>query len=369
MFKLSRSRSLTALAGVGAVAALSAFTTAPVTLAGRADSDDGVHQVNLVSDLPGVAALTDPNLVNAWGLAFGPSTPIWVSNNGTSTSTLYAGATAPGVPVAAVPLVVRIPGGGAPTGVVFNPTARFDLTAQGKPGPALFIFAGETGDITAWNQSADPTTAVLVAHTPGAVYKGLTMVRIDDKPYLLAANFHDNRIDVFDSHFRKVSMPKAFRSLTIPRGYAPFDVATLHGRVYVTYAKQDATRHDDVAGSGHGFVNVFSESGKLVRSLVRRGVLDSPWGLAIAPEGFGDFAGKLLVGNFGNGRIHVVNPHTGRVIAVLRDDDGHPVVIDGLWGLLPGNGTAGGRSDVWFSAGPDDESHGLLGILRSHDEH
>jgi uncharacterized protein (TIGR03118 family) len=150
----------------------------------------------------------------------------------------------------------------------------------------------------------------------------------------------------------------------VPDGYAPFDVARLGHRVFVTYAKQDPARMDDVPGRGHGFVDVFSQGGRFLDSLVRRGVLDSPWGLAIAPRGFGPFSGRLLVGNFGNGRIHVVSRRTGQVLGALRDRSGHPVQIDGLWGLLPGNGTAGGRSDVWFSAGPDGESHGLLGILR-----
>jgi uncharacterized protein (TIGR03118 family) len=183
--------------------------------------------------------------------------------------------------------------------------------------------------------------------------------------FLLAANFHQNRIDIFNGHFRHVAMPGAFRSRTIPAGYAPFNVARLRGRVYVTYAKQDSARKDDVAGHGHGFVNVFSSRGRFLHPLVRRGVLNSPWGLAIAPRGFGRFAGKLLIGNFGNGRIHVVNPRSGRLVATLRNGAGKPLAIDGLWGLLPGNGTAGRRSDVWFSAGPDDESHGLLGILRA----
>jgi uncharacterized protein (TIGR03118 family) len=264
-----------------------------------------------------------------------------------------------------VPLNVAIPGSGAPTGVVFNPTMRFRLHhAGGKTGPALFIFAGEDGDLFGWNATGDATKAVQVGHQNHAVYKALTMVRMGGRPFLLAANFHRDRIDVFNGRFHHVAMPHAFRSRHIPKGYAPFDVAHLGHRVYVTYAKQDAARGDDVSGKGHGFINVFTQRGRFLGSLVRRGVLDSPWGLAIAPRGFGPFHGRLLVGNFGNGRVHVVNRHTGQVVATVRDRTGAPVVIDGLWGLLPGNGTAGGRSDVWFSAGPDDESHGLLGLLR-----
>jgi uncharacterized protein (TIGR03118 family) len=366
---ISHSRCLIALAATGAAGALTASMAAAVPAgvaspAGTPRHGNAFRQVKLVADIPGTAKITDKNLVNAWGLAFSPTSPLWVSNNATSTSTLYTGA-AGGNPVSKVPLVVSIPGGGAPTGVIYNPTKAFTLSTQGKSGPAAFIFAGEDGDISGWNPTGDATKAVLTAHRAHSVFKGLTMTTMRHRRFLLVTNFHQNRIDIFNRHFRHVTRPGAFRSRMIPPGYAPFNVARLRGRVYVTYAKQDSTRTDDVAGRGHGFVNVFSSRGRFLHPLVRRGVLDSPWGLAIAPRGFGRFAGKLLIGNFGNGRIHVVIPRTGRVVATLRDRMGRPLVIDGLWGLLPGNGTAGRRSDVWFSAGPDGESHGLLGILRA----
>jgi uncharacterized protein (TIGR03118 family) len=351
-----------ATAAAVAIGAAAASVTALPARAGAHGTANGFRAVKLVSDQPGHAATTDPNLVNAWGLAFGPTTPLWVSNNGTSTSTLYQGAT-PGTPIMKVPLTVDIPGG-APTGVVFNPTSRFQLSTGGKSGSSLFIFDSESGDLTAWNKSGDITKAVLVHHTPNAVYKGLTMVTSHGRPFLLATDFHHGRIDVFNQRFAPVHRPHAFVSRGVPSGYAPFDVADLGGRVYVTYAKQDAARTDDVAGRGHGFVNVFTENGRFVRTLLSRSVLDSPWGLAIAPAGFTPYAGKLLVGNFRNGRIHVVDRHTGRVVATLRNATHKPIVIDGLWGLLPGNRTAGAGSDVWFSAGPDGEAHGLLGVLR-----
>jgi uncharacterized protein (TIGR03118 family) len=345
---------------IGTIGGLSTATPAQA----RDHSDVNSFRVErLVSDQQGRAQTTDPNLVNAWGLAFSPTSPLWVSNNGTSTSTLYTGATSPSTPISQVPLVVKIPAGGAPTGVIYNPTTQFELGSGGKTGPALFIFANESGSLTAWNPSGDPTRAVKVAHVRDAIFKGLTMVMMDGKPYLLATDFHHGRVDVFDSDFHRVPMPGGFRSHGIPRGYAPFNVAALDGWVYVTYAKQDSAREDDVAGRGHGFLSVFASDGQFQRTLVRRGPLDSPWGLAVAPHGFGGFAGKLLVGNFGNGRIHVVDRQTGRVVATLLNGDEHPVVIDGLWGLLPGNGASGSTSDVWFSAGPDDEAHGLLGLL------
>lgn len=363
MVSHSLSRSLAATAGAVVVGAATAAIAVPSAEAGSNPAANSYREVRLVADTPGQARLTDPNLVNAWGLAASPTSPLWVSDNGTSTSTLYQGAT-PGKPVMKVPLDVKIPGAGDPTGVVFNPTTTFNLSTGGKSGPALFIFAGENGDLFAWNRTGDPTQAVQVAHTRHAVYKGLTMVTVGGRQFLLAANFHRNRIDVFNESFDRVASRHAFSSVGIPHGFAPFDVANLDGKVYVTYAKQDATGHDDVAGPGNGFINVFTQRGRFLGSLVRRGVLNSPWGLTIAPQGFGPFAGKLLVGNFGDGRVHVVDQQSGHVVATLRNRAHKPIVIDGLWGLLPGNGTAGNTSDVWFSAGPNEESHGLLGILR-----
>jgi uncharacterized protein (TIGR03118 family) len=358
-----RSRSVTAL-GAAAAAALAVALPAPVLATDTARSNQ-FQVVRLVGDQPGHAMTTDPDLVNAWGLAASPNSPLWVANNGTSTSTLYQGATSSGEALTKVPLTVRIPGGGAPTGIVFNATTRFTLHRGGKSGAALFIFAGENGDISAWNKSGDPTGAVLVAHARNSIYKGLAMVTVAGKPFLLAANFRRDRIDMFDQAFRRVVRPHAFPSRDVPRGYAPFDVALLGHRVYVTYAQQNYAGKDDVSGPGHGFVNVFGQGGRFLGPLVRRGVLNSPWGLAIAPRGFGPFGGKLLVGNFGDGLIHVVDPRTGRMLATLRDSARHPIRIDGLWALMPGNGTAGDRSDVLFSAGPSGESHGLLGLLRS----
>lgn len=357
---LSRSVAAT----VGAVVAAAATTSVVVPPAHADDeASSSFREVKLVADTPGHARTTDRRLVNAWGLAESPTSPVWVANNGTSTSTLYEGATSR-KRFAKVPLNVRIPGGGAPTGVVFNPTDKFRLSSGGKSGAALFVFAGENGDISAWNKSGDPTKAVLMAHTNHAVYKGLTMVTTGGKHFLLATNFQRNRIDVFNESFHRVNAQHAFPSEGIPDGYGPFGIAGLGRHVYVTYAQKDAAGKDDVSGRGHGFVNVFDQRGQFQDSLVRRGVLDSPWGLAIAPRGFEPFGGKLLVGNFGDGRIHVVAQHSGRVVATLLDRAHHPIVIDGLWALLPGNGTAAKKSDVWFSAGPGDESHGLLGILR-----
>ncbi|PZS16368.1 MAG: TIGR03118 family protein [Pseudonocardiales bacterium] len=343
------------------LAATGAIATAPASASAH-DGDTDVQRINLVSDQPGKAAIIDPNLVNAWGMSRGANSPIWVSDNGTGVSTLYRGAVG-GEKVAAVPLVVSTPGG-APTGQVSNDTAGFVVPGTSKP--ALFVFAGEDGDLSAWNQAVSPPTqAVAVGHVDGAVYKGLALAHSPFGPLLLAANFHDNRIDVFDATFKRLPVDLLFHDAGLPHGYAPFNVTEVGDRVFVTYAKQGADRRDDVAGAGHGFVDVYTNYGALLHRFASRGVLNSPWGLAVAPQSFGRFAGDLLVGNFGDGRIHAFDLRTGNFEGTLRDEQHRAIVIDGLWGLLVGDAIAGGADSVWFSAGPDGEAHGLLGILRA----
>jgi uncharacterized protein (TIGR03118 family) len=344
--------------------ALGVAALVPLALAIPATSASaGVHsytQTNLVSDQPGMAKITDPNLVNAWGLSNAPTSPLWVSDNGADVTTLYSAAD--GATPAIVPLVVSIPGG-APTGQVFNSTAQFAL-----PGgnPALFIFAGENGQISAWNKDQG-TTAVLEASKKNAVYKGLAIQPFANFPRLLAANFNSGHINVYGKAFHPVNLgPSAFWDPSLPKGYAPFNVAVDGNRVFVSYAKQDSAKHDDVAGTGHGFIDVYTADGMLISHFAKRGVLNSPWGLTIAPAGFGKFAGDLLVGNFGDGRIHAYNPWTGHLVGTLRDASGAPIWIDGLWGLMPGNGTSAPADQVWFTAGPGGEAHGLLGLLSAN---
>lgn len=312
-----------------------------------------VTRTDLLTNQPG----QDPDLVNPWGMSHGPNTPIWVSDNGADVATLY---TLPSVTrIQKAPLVVHIPGG-APTGQVFNDTNAF--TVPTTTGSALFLFAGEGGGLSAWNMQAG-TSAVSVGTTPNAVYKGLALVHSPFGPLLLATDFHENRIDVFDGSFTRLDVPLLFHDPFLPRGYAPFNVAAIGGHVFVTYAKQDADAHDDVAGRGHGFIDVYTTYGAFVRRLVSRGDLDSPWGMVVAPPTFGRLAGSLLVGNFGNGRINGYDMATGRDEGQLHDAYGRPIVIDGLWGLIAGDGVTGGPDTLWFSAGPDDEANGLLGTL------
>jgi uncharacterized protein (TIGR03118 family) len=342
---------------------LAATLALPATTASAATGAAGANdytQANLVADQPGMAQLTDPGLVNAWGLSSGPSTPLWVSDNGADATTLYT-AGPDGTTPAAVPLVVSIPGG-EPTGQVFNATNGFMLPDGAS---ALFMFASEAGVITAWNPGLSPvTSAITVVSRPGAVYKGLALVPFPNAPRLLAANFATGKVDVFGTAFHPINLgPTAFTDPKLPKRYAPFNIAVVGDRVFVSYAKQDAAKHDDVAGPGHGFVDVFTPGGRLLDRFAQRGPLNSPWGMTIAPAGFGMFAGDLLVGNFGDGRIHAYNPWTGHLDGALRDGSGHAVAIDGLWGLLPGNGTNAPTSDVWFAAGPGGEAHGLLGLL------
>jgi uncharacterized protein (TIGR03118 family) len=334
-----------------------AMAAVPLTAAAHDDADSQFMQTNLVSDVPGWAPIVDAGLVNAWGMSFGPTTPLWVSNNGSDSTTLYHGATM-GVPFAKVALTVAIPDG-APTGQVFN--AGPDFMVGGAP--AKFIFASEHGFIDAWQGGLLPITmAMNVATVPGAEYKGLAISTGTGGSWLYAANFAAGRIDVFNGMFALQSWPGAFKDRLIPSSYGPFNIQNLGGKLYVTYAKRGPTG-DDVAGLGHGFVDVYSTTGHLLKRLVRHRQLDSPWGLQIAPAGFGRFGGDLLVGNFGNGRINAYSTKSGRFEGTLIGTNGKPVWIDGLWGLQFGNGVAGTPMTLLFTAGPDGEQHGLLGSL------
>jgi len=366
---LQRASGSTSRAGVrhgirlllGFVAASSLAVALPGLVLGHSD-DMRFAQTNLVSDVPGMAMITDASLVNAWGMSFGPTTPVWVSDNGSDSTTLYKGDTT-GVPFAKVPLTVAIPDG-APTGQVFN--AGPDFMVGGAS--ARFIFASEHGFIDAWQPALTPNTmAVSMVQVKGAIYKGLAITTGTSGSWLYAANFHSGRIDVFNGSFVLQHWQGAFHDSHIPSGYAPFNIQNLGGRLYVTYAKQGPTG-DDVAGKGHGFVDVYSLTGHLLKRLVKHGVLNSPWGLQIAPAGFGKFGGDLLVGNFGDGRIHAYSRATGALEGTLEAANGKPLVIDGLWGLQFGNGVAATPTTLLFTAGPGGEAHGLLGTLTPMEE-
>jgi uncharacterized protein (TIGR03118 family) len=357
------------LFGTGAVSTALIFGSSTTATASPHDGSDDVAitQTNLVSDQVGHAPLVDPSLVNPWGMSFGAATPVWVSDNGQNVSTLYSGAATP-PSFAKIPLTVSIPGG-EPTGQVFNSSATdFVVTSGAASGPAKFIFDSEAGWISGWNPTVPApgsTQATPAVQIHNAVFKGLALASVNGANFLYATDFHHAKVDVFDSTFGLQHWSGAFRDKAIPSGYAPFNIQLLNGDLYVTYAKQDAAKHDDVPARGHGFVDVFTTGGKLVKRLVRRGSLDSPWGLAIAPSSWGELAGSLLVGNFGNGEIHAYDATTGAPHGALRDGHGNRIAIDGLWGLLPGNGVAATPQSVIFSAGPDGELHGLVGVLQA----
>jgi uncharacterized protein (TIGR03118 family) len=352
--------------GAGALAVLAALVAGAVpgiaSVGASSSTINKYHQANLVSDIPGVARITDKHLVNPWGISAGPSSPLWVSDNGSNVSTLYQGGVNGSIPQI-VPLTVNIPGG-APTGTVFNPTSDFVVHVGSQSAPANFIFDSESGRITAWSGAVSGTNAKTEFTSSTGVYKGLALASVGKANYLYAANFHDATIDVFNGKFAKVTLPGGFTDSRIPKGYAPFNVQLLGGQLYVSYAKQNAARHDDVPGPGFGFVDVFDTTGHLVHRLIAHGALNAPWGLALAPAGFGAFAGDLLVGNFGDGAIHAYDPsHANALKGQLKNEDGNPIVIDGLWALGFGNGTMGTPKSLLFTAGIAGEAHGLFGEI------
>ena len=321
------------------------------------------EQHNLVSDGAVPADLVDAALVNAWGLVASATSPWWIADNGADLSTLYNGNTG-----AKQALTVSVPG--APTGVVFNGGTGFAVSNGTATAPARFIFATEEGTILGWSPSVAPTQAVVAVDNSagGAVYKGLAIASTAAGDRLYATNFHAGTVDVFDAAFHPVL--GGFTDAALPPGYAPFGIRHLGGTIYVTYALQDADKHDDVAGVGHGFVNAFDTEGNLLRRVASTGRLNSPWGLAVAPADFGTFSGDLLVGNFGDGHINAFDPGHFRGDGELRPRgqlhaaDGPPITIDGLWAIAFGNGAAAGPTNaLFFTAGPIHEEHGLFGKL------
>lgn len=325
-------------------------------------------QHNLLSDQAGQADVVDPNLVNAWGISSSATSPWWISDAGTGRSTLY------NVGTATIPMIVTIPGAngqqGSPTGQVRNGGTGFVVTNSAGTSPARFIFAGEDGTISAFR--GNPVVIRVDNSASGAVYKGLAIDSITNGTFLYATDFHNGRVDVFDSNWTPVHKPGAFVDPKLQKGFAPFGIQALiigdQTQIFVTYAQQDKDAHDDVAGQSLGLVSKFDTNGTFLGRVATRGQLNSPWGLALAPNNFGKFSGHLLVGNFGNGPI----------LAYKMLDNGHfefidflmgitlqPIVIDGLWAIAFGGGAAanGPTNTLFFAAGPDEESHGLFGSL------
>jgi uncharacterized protein (TIGR03118 family) len=316
----------------------------------------------LVADLPGVAAQTDSNLVNGWGIAMLATSPIWVSNNGTGTSTLYNGAGAAVSP----PSPVTIPSvsgtdHGVPTGMTSNPSAN-DFLLAGPGTAARFLWATEDGAIAAWAGGSSAT--IKFAAQDGAVYKGVALAGDGTKFRLYATDFHNGKIDVLDNAFMPTSVPGGFVDRNIPSGFSPFNIMNLQGNLYVSYARQQPGSDDEAHGVGLGFVDVFDADGFLLARVATRGKLNAPWGMAIAPAGFGAFSNHLLVGNFGDGTINAYDLKNFTFAGQLRGSNGQPMVINGLWGIAFGNGFQQLPTDtLFFAAGPDDENHGLFGRI------
>jgi len=355
-----------------------------------ARGDDGYVVTNLTSDIPGMAPNTDPVLQNAWGVAFTPgASPFWIADNATGCSTLYDGQ---GVPQPQpTPLLVKIPlpGGkvpasacmhvdpnkppkktpAAPTGLVWNPTSTF--LVPNTTTPAVFIFDTEDGTISAWAGGLTPPDQAVLAvdNSPGAVYKGLVFGTNVHGVFLFAANFRAGTVDVFgpatdssNGMYVPVTTDGDFTDPDIPAGFAPFGIQNINGDLFVTYAKQDDKKHDDVAGPGNGFVDIFDTDGHLLRRFASQGLLNSPWGVARASFAFGRFSGDILIGNFGDGQINAFDSD-GNFLGTLKDSKGKPVVIEGLWTLTLGGGRNSSSDTLYFTAGINGEADGLFGTI------
>jgi len=342
-------------------AALATAVSVPLVAGADEHGSGRYRQTNLVSDQPGMAMIQDTNLVNAWGISSSPASPFWVSANGTGLATLYTvtNDSSGMAQVTKQSLEVAIPGEGNPTGQLFDGAGSFNGD--------IFIFASEDGTISGWKPSLGNSAEVLIAPANSALFKGIALVTTSNGPTLLAADFHNGTLNAYDTNLALVGM---FKDMRAPMGYAPFNVQTLGDTIFVTFAKQDADAHDDVKGPGHGLIDIFnpmtlkfrrfatgSDAGGHLRQI------NSPWGLAISPKGFGRHSDQLLVGNFGSGTIMAFEAD-GDFEGLLLGSHGGPIVIDGLWGLKFGNGGRGGvLQTLYFSAGPNDESNGLFGSL------
>ncbi len=348
------------------------FILVPLALSLAACSTNpGFAAQTLVSGQSGPGGTQDTNLVNPWGIAYGPSTYIWVANNATNTMTVYDSSGAP--QPAGAPTIVSLPANTGATGLLFNSTSGFPVEEAGRTGPSQFITVAEAGTILGWNSTVDSKAAIpAVDHAAGgAIYKGAILATNGAAGALLyATDFAHNHVDVFDRGFRSVDLGSgAFTDTSLPAGYAPFGIRAFGGEIYVTYALQDSAKHDDVAGAGNGYVDVYGTDGSLHRSLVKAGPLNAPWGMAIAPSGFGAFGGALLVGNFGDGRINAFNPSSGAYLGALLAPNGYAVVIPGLWSITFGNGgKAGATNQLFFTSGPSNETHGQFGMITYRDK-
>jgi uncharacterized protein (TIGR03118 family) len=336
-----------------ALLAASTIVCVAVVFASEA-SATAFKRIDLISNQAGVAKNQDPDLVNSWGIAHAPGGPLWVADNETGLATVYDRKTG-----AKQGLTVTIPKG-APTGMAYvkqddDNDIDFPISAGGNTGPSVFAFVSEAGLISGWNPDVDANNAVTAVDLSGshAVFKGVAVAHRREGLY--AADFHNNKVLRFGEQFQ---LEGTFTDPDLPKNFAPFNVAILNDHLYVAFAKREKDGDDEVDGKGLGYIDVFEKGGRLRQHLVANGLLNAPWGMTIAPSSFSEFAGALLVGNFGDGRINAFNPDNGEFLGTLTNAGGHPLKIDGLWAL-----DAGPDGSVAFSAGPDDESNGLVGLI------
>lgn len=370
MDKLHPPLALAALIGVAVIAAGAARA---------ADQDDTVYlRTDLLSNVQNLVQPKDPDLQNAWGVANFPGGPLWVADNNDGLSTLYDGnGVKQGLKVMIpLPPSRTAPPAAAPTGMVWNPTRSFPITVGSTTAPAIFIWASEDGTITAWNPAVDPivaglSTASLVVDNSaaGAVYKGLAFGANKHGTFLFATNFSAGTVDVFDKDFKPTTLDGTFADATIPAGFAPFGIANVDNNLYVTYAKQNAQKNDEIAGAGLGFVNVFTTDGALIKRFASRGRLNAPWGVVRATQQFGAFSGAILIGNFGStgkfaGWINAFGGgNDNDFLGELRDANHKPISIDGLWSLVFGTFLNSDADTLYFTAGPNRQQNGLFGKI------
>ena len=347
-----------------------------------AQSGEQFADTALVSNKTGVVATTttiDANLQNPWGVAVAPGLPFWIADNNSNLSTLYSGTgtVETGTITGSNSVGIAIPASAAgvpsnPTGQVYNATGGFLIHTVNGMESAQFIYDGEGGTIAAWaaNSGATAVTAYddgIVNGANHAVYKGLAIGSVNGATFLYATDLHNNKIDVFDTNFSKpAAMQGLFVDPTIPAGFVPFGIAAVSGQLYVTYAKQDSAMHDEVTGPGLGYVDVFSMSGEFVTRFASGGTLNAPWGIAVAPSGFGSIAGDVLVGNFGDGTINIYTPSgsVGTFVSQLMVTNGGTLAIPGLWALVFGNGDPDKPlTTLFYTAGFADQTDGVFGSI------
>jgi uncharacterized protein (TIGR03118 family) len=346
---------------------------------------NGFVQTALVSDVPGLAPHTDSALVNPWGFTLSSRGDFLISDNNGGNAALFAADGTPlGAPISMPPPAGSPPGStGTPTGQVLNPTSDFVISEGGRSAPAAALFSTEDGTIIGFNSAVDPSNGILAADQSGAsaVYKGLAMGSAGGANYLYAANFRTGAVDVFNTNFALHTFSASqFTDPNPPANFAPFGIQNINGILFVTYAMQDGAKHDDVAGPGNGFIDEFDTSGNFITRFASGTTvggtlseLNSPWGMTVAPHGFGKFGGDLLVGNFGDSRVNIFNLKTGKFLGQLDDGNGNPLVLNGgfqgpsdkgLWGIGFGNGEGGaGKKVLFFAAGINDESDGVFGMV------